>query len=158
VLGPALKDLRPGARALADANRALRPFARQTTPVLKNQLRPFARRALKPVQDLKPAVKNLSIATPGLAKTFKSLNKLLNALGYNPKGAAESYLFYGLWLNHIGASVYSTLDAHGPIRRGVILTDCIALGALQATATIDNQLGTLIDLTHLPTQQEACPK
>ncbi len=39
----------------------------------------------------------------------------------------------------------------------MILTDCIALGALEATAKFDNQLGTLIDLTNLPTQQEACP-
>ena len=42
-------------------------------------------------------------------------------------------------------------------RRGVILTDCVALGALEATRKIDNQLGTLIDLTNLPTKAEACP-
>jgi phospholipid/cholesterol/gamma-HCH transport system substrate-binding protein len=156
-LGPTLGKLRPGAAALADAQKALRPFARQTTPVLKNQLRPFAREAQGPVEHLRPAVANLAQTTPNLTKSFSLLNKLLNGFAYNPKGNAESFLFYGLWLNHIGASVYSTQDAFGPIRRGVILTDCIALGALQATRTIDNQLGTLIDLTNLPTKQEACP-
>jgi phospholipid/cholesterol/gamma-HCH transport system substrate-binding protein len=156
-LEPTLRKLRPGARALADAQRSLRPFARQTTPVVRDQLRPFARKATPPVEHLRPALGNLAKATPNLTKTFSLLNKLLNAFTYNPKGSAESSLFYGLWLNHIGASVYSTQDAFGPIRRGVILTDCVALGALEATRTIDNQLGTLIDLTNLPTKQESCP-
>ena len=80
------------------------------------------------------------------------INKLLNALGYNPKGSRRGLPVLGLWLNHIGASVYSTQDAHGLIRRGIILTDCIALGALEATRKIDNQLGTLIDLSNFATQ------
>ena len=158
LLEPTLRKLRPGARALAPGQRALRPFARQTTPVLRDQLRPFARQAQGPVNDLRPAASNLAKATPNLTKTFSLLNKLLNGLAYNPNGQAEGYLFYALWLNHIGSSVYSTQDAFGPIRRGVILTDCVALGALEATAKFDNQLGTLIDLTNLPTQEEACPK
>jgi len=157
LLEPTLRKLRPGARALAPAQRALRPFARQTTPVLRDQLRPFARQAQGPVNDLRPAVSNLAKATPNLSKSFQLINKVLNALAYNPKGQAEGFLFYALWLNHIGSSVYSTQDAFGPIRRGVILTDCVALGALEATRTIDNQLGTLIDLTNLPTKEEACP-
>jgi phospholipid/cholesterol/gamma-HCH transport system substrate-binding protein len=156
-LTPTLAKLRPGARALADAQKALRPFARQTTPVIRKQLRPFARQAQGPVDNLRPAASNLAKATPNLTKTFTLVNKLLNGLAYNPKGQAEGFLFYALWLNHIGSSVYSTQDAFGPIRRGVILTDCVALGALEATRQIDNQLGTLIDLTNLPTEQEACP-
>ena len=60
---------------------------------------------------------------------------MFNALTYNPKGTTqEGYLFWAYWLNHIGASVYTTQDAHGLIRRGIIFTDCIALGALEATA------------------------
>jgi phospholipid/cholesterol/gamma-HCH transport system substrate-binding protein len=157
LLEPTLRSLRPGARALAPAQRALRPFARQTTPIIRKQLRPFSREAQPAVEDLEPATRDLSYATPRLRTSFRVINKLLNALAYNPKGSAEGYLFFALWLNHIGASVYSTDDAHGPIRRGVILTDCIALGALEQTAKIDNQLGTLIDLTNLPTQEEACP-
>jgi phospholipid/cholesterol/gamma-HCH transport system substrate-binding protein len=157
LLEPTLRKLRPGARALADAQRALRPFARQTTPVIRDQLRPFARQAQEPIDNLRPAVGDLAKATPNLTKSFSLINKLLNAFAYNPKGQAEGFLFYALWLNHIGSSVYSTQDAFGPIRRGVILTDCVALGALEATRKIDNQLGTLIDLTNLPTQQQACP-
>jgi hypothetical protein len=83
------------------------------------------------------------------------VNKLLNALAYKKQGSAESYLFWALWLNHIGASVYSTDDANGLIRRGLILTDCVALDTLQTLATLDAQLGTLIDLSNFPTEQDA---
>ena len=70
-----------------------------------------------------------------------------------PEGhGQEGYLFWAYWLNHIGASVYTTQDAHGLIRRGIIFTDCIALGALEATRKLDAQLGTLIDLSNFADQ------
>ncbi len=70
LLEPTLRKLRPGARALDDAQKALRPFARQTTPVIRDQLRPFARQAKGPIDDLRPAVSDLAKATPNLTKTF----------------------------------------------------------------------------------------
>jgi phospholipid/cholesterol/gamma-HCH transport system substrate-binding protein len=156
LLGPTLRELRPGARALDNAQRATADFARETIPPIKNQVRPFAREAQPAARALRPAAADLAKITPQLETTFDVLNTLFNALGYNPSGAEEGYLFWALWLNHIGASVYSTQDAHGLVRRGVILTDCIALGALEATRKIDNQLGTLIDLSNFATKQEAC--
>jgi phospholipid/cholesterol/gamma-HCH transport system substrate-binding protein len=156
-LGPALKQLRPGARALAPAQRAQRPFARQTIPAIKNQIRPFARAAQPTVKELRPALQDFAKVTPKLATTFDILNELFDALTYNPKGTTqEGYLFWAYWLNHIGASVYTTQDGHGLIRRGIIFTDCIALGALEATRMLDAQLGTLIDLSNFATKQEAC--
>ena len=119
-------------------------------------MRPFARNAQPTVAALRPAMRDFSKVTPKLATTFNVLNELLNALTYNPKGTEEGYLFWAYWLNHIGASVYSTQDAHGLIRRGIIFTDCIALGALEATRKLDAQLGTLIDLSNFATKQEAC--
>jgi phospholipid/cholesterol/gamma-HCH transport system substrate-binding protein len=156
-LGPALKQLRPGARALAPAQRAQRPFARQTIPAIKDQIRPFARAAQPAVKELRPALQDFEKVTPKLATTFDVLNELFDALTYNPKGTTqEGYLFWAYWLNHIGASVYTTQDGHGLIRRGIIFTDCIALGALEATRMLDAQLGTLIDLSNFATKQEAC--
>ena len=155
-LGPTLRDLRPGARALAPAQRAQRPFARQTIPPIKKQIRPFTVAAQPTVAELKPAMADFKRVVPKLATTFDVLNEVFDALAYNPKGTQEGYLFWAYWLNHIGASVYSTQDAHGLIRRGIIFTDCIALGALEATRQLDAQLGTLIDLSGFATKQEAC--
>ena len=156
LLGPTLRKLRPGARALDNAQRATADFARETIPPIRDQVRPFARDAQPAVRALRPAARDLAKIVPRLRESFNVINTLLNALGYNPPGTEEGYLFWGLWLNHIGASVYSTQDAHGLIRRGIIFTDCIALGALEATRKIDNQLGTLIDLSNFATKQEAC--
>jgi phospholipid/cholesterol/gamma-HCH transport system substrate-binding protein len=157
-LGPTLRALRPGARALGPSEVATQAFSRATTPVIKNQLRPFAKEARPTVDVLAPALRDLAKVTPDLASSFTVLNKFLNALAYNPPGVQEGYLFYALWLNHIGASVYSTQDAHGPVRRGVILTDCIAAGALENVAKIDAQLGTLIGLTNFPSSASICNK
>ena len=96
-------------------------------------MRPFTREAEPAAKALRPAARDLAKITPQLEKSFDVINTLLNALGYNPPGTEEGYLFWALWLNHIGASVYSTQDAHGLVRRGIIFTDCIALGALEAT-------------------------
>jgi len=156
LLGPTLRKLRPGARALDNAQRATADFARETIDPIRRQVRPFTRDVQPVVRSLRPAARDLARITPRLRETFNVLNTLFNALGYNPPGADEGYLFWALWLNHIGASVYSTQDAHGLIRRGIIFTDCIALGALEATRRIDEQLGTLIDLSNFATRQEAC--
>lgn len=156
LLGPTLRELRPGVRALDNAQRATADFARETIPPIRDQVRPFTREAQPAARALRPAARDLAKITPQLEQSFDVINTLLNALGYNPPGTEEGYLFWALWLNHIGASVYSTQDAQGLVRRGIIFTDCIALGALEATRKIDNQLGTLIDLSNFATKQEAC--
>ena len=63
---------------------------------------------------LKPGAREPREDHADLTTSFTVLNKFFNALAYNPPGAAEGYLFYALWLNHIGASVYSTQDALRP--------------------------------------------
>ena len=64
VLGPTLGALRPGARALGPSLVQTRPFLAETTPIIKNQLRPFARAALPVVTVLRPAARDLALVTP----------------------------------------------------------------------------------------------
>jgi phospholipid/cholesterol/gamma-HCH transport system substrate-binding protein len=151
-LGPATRDLLPGAKAFAAGSRESQKFFRQSLDPVKNQIRPFARDVQPTIKALKPANRDLAALTPDLRKTFKVLNTFLNEWAYNPPGPAEGFLFYTIWGAHIGASVFNSQDAHGPIRRGLILTTCRSLGVLQSVEKVDPQLATIIELTNLPTK------
>jgi phospholipid/cholesterol/gamma-HCH transport system substrate-binding protein len=157
-LGPTLEALRPAARALGPAQRRLRPFLRTTTPIIRDELRPFARAALPTVEELRPAMRNLAAATPDLATTFKSLNRLLNMLAYNPPGDRdEGYLFWLSWANHLAPTVFATQDAHGPIRHGLVVFGCQTGALLDSVAQANPQLGTLVDLLNGPNRTSLCP-
>jgi phospholipid/cholesterol/gamma-HCH transport system substrate-binding protein len=159
VLGPTLGALRPGARALGPSLRATRPFVQKTMPVIRDQLRPFARDALPTVKLLRPAARDIAQATPKLTTALSVVNELFNELTYNPPGAAdEGYLFWTAWANHAGATVFSTQDAHGPIRHGIVQVGCSSLGALQALGQVNQQLGTLVELLNTPPVDQVCPK
>jgi phospholipid/cholesterol/gamma-HCH transport system substrate-binding protein len=156
TLGPTLGKLRPGARALGPSLKQSRPFFEKTTPVIEKQLRPFARDALPTVKILRPAARDLADLTPGFTSVLKNANYLLNTLAYNPPGDDEGYLFWVSWLNHIGPTVFSTQDAHGPIRRGALFFSCSGLGLLDTLKTVNPQLSTIIGLTNAPAKSDVC--
>src|SRR3989440_3912484 len=121
VLGPTAEKLRPAVRALNTANHAVIPFAQQTAPILRTQIRPFVRDARPLVRDLRPAASNLAKATPDLTSSFTALNHLFNMLGYNPAGhnppgANPGYLYTLAWLSHQGANLFANNDANGSFR------------------------------------------
>jgi phospholipid/cholesterol/gamma-HCH transport system substrate-binding protein len=159
LLGPTLEDLRPGARALGPALRDTRPFLTTTTPILRDEIRPFTRAALPTVKELRPALRDLAAATPDLTRTFRVVNALLNTLAYNPPGSAEEgYLFWLSWANHLGATVFATQDAHGPIRHGIVVFGCNTATLLNTVAGTNPALGTLVQLLNGPTVQQICPQ
>jgi phospholipid/cholesterol/gamma-HCH transport system substrate-binding protein len=152
-----LGDLRPAARALAPTLRDVRPFLADTTPVVENQLRPFARDVLPTVRDLRPAARDLAVVTPRLETSLGVVNELLNELAYNPPGSEEGFLFWTSWANHDGASVFASQDAHGPIRRGLVVTSCSSLALLQNIGRANQVLGTLAALLNPPAPTAVCP-
>jgi phospholipid/cholesterol/gamma-HCH transport system substrate-binding protein len=141
----------PWARALAPALIAARPLFHDTTPVIRDQLRPFSV-AVQPVaRILRPAAAQLAKATPPLARSFGVLNSLLNTLAYQPQGSGQGYLFWGSWLGHIAASLTSQQDAHGPIVRGTFMASCSELRLFEATlAKSTPALGNLFALLNAP--------
>jgi phospholipid/cholesterol/gamma-HCH transport system substrate-binding protein len=159
ALGPSLQALRPAARALGPALVQTRPFLKQTTPIIKNQLRPFTVASIPTIRKLKPAAQDLAALTPNLVTTFKVLNYALNELAYNPPGARdEGFLFWTAWANHLGASVFATQDAHGPIRHGLVEITCSASQVLQQVIAGDPQLSVITQLANLPPPSSICPK
>jgi len=157
TLGTSLQALRPFARHLGPALVAVRPFLRQSTPIIRDQLRPFSREALPVVRDLRPAITDLSALTPNLVTITRVVNYLLNELAYNPPGPEEGFLFWTAWANHAGASVFSTQDAHGPIRRGLFLTSCSSITLLNQIASANPALQLLLGLTNIPSS-DVCPQ
>jgi phospholipid/cholesterol/gamma-HCH transport system substrate-binding protein len=155
-LGPTLQGLRPAARALGPSLRQTRPFLRESTPITRTQLRPFARDVRPTVRDLRRAAVDLAVVTPRFTRVARFLNTLLNTLTYNPPGSEEGYLFWASWVNHAGATVFSTQDAHGPIRRGLFLASCSGLQVLDQIAGTTPQLQVLIELLNAPKQSEVC--
>jgi phospholipid/cholesterol/gamma-HCH transport system substrate-binding protein len=159
VLGPSLQALRPAARALGPALVQVRPFLKKTTPIIQSQLRPFTVASIPTIRKLKPAAQDLAALTPNLVTTFKVLNYALNELAYNPPGSRdEGFLFYTAWANHLGASLFSLQDAHGPIRHGLVEITCSASQVLQQVIVANPQLSTITQLANLPPPSSICPK
>ena len=154
-LGPTLQALRPGARALGPTLRQVRPFVTTTTPILRDEIRPFVRASRPTVRELRPALRDLSAAAPDLRRTFNVVNTLLDMLAYNPPGKEEGYLFWVSWANHLGNQLFTNQDAHGPIRRGLFITTCQDVPVLNQVAQTNPLLGVLTDLLNLPKQN--CP-
>jgi phospholipid/cholesterol/gamma-HCH transport system substrate-binding protein len=152
----AFQNLRPFARGLGPALRDVRPFLKTTTPVIKNQLRPFTKIARPTVKDLRPTAQDLAVTTPRLRRTFEVLNSAFNLFAYNPPGKEEGFLFWQTWLNHAGATIFNTQDAHGPIRRGLVIVSCGALGVLDNIVRANPQLSVLTQLLSAPSRAQAC--
>ncbi len=159
ALGPSLQALRPAARALGPALVQVRPFLKKTTPIIQNQLRPFTVASIPTIRKLNPAARDLAALTPNLVTTFKVLNYALNELAYNPPGSRdEGFLFWTAWANHLGASVFATQDAQGPIRHGLVEITCSASQVLQQVILANPQLSTITQLANLPPPSSICPK
>jgi phospholipid/cholesterol/gamma-HCH transport system substrate-binding protein len=158
-LGPALSKLRPFARNLAPALRKTRPFLRETTPIIQKQIRPFARDVQPSVRDLRQATEKLAPAAPRLTRSFKVLNKFFNTLAYDPPGATEPFLFWSAWSAHNGATLWANQDAHGTVRRGIVLVGCSTYSSLLNALVGGNpQLGLPVQLLNLPPVKSICPK
>jgi phospholipid/cholesterol/gamma-HCH transport system substrate-binding protein len=157
-LGPTLQALRPGARALGPTLRQTRPFLRETTPVIRDEIRPFVRASRPLVKELRPATRDLSALTPDLLRSFKVVNALLDTLAYNPPGdTEEGFLFWASWVNHLGPAVFAMQDAHGPIRRGLVVVGCQSLQILENIVLGNPQLGVLTQLLEAPDRADVCP-
>src|SRR5215210_6422919 len=138
---PTFEALRPPFRKLDEANHAVLPFVKEAAPILKNQIRPFARAAQPFQKNLGSAAKRLRKANPDLTTAFRGLNRLFDMGAYNPGGAEsisegceksgactraerarnEGYLYWLAWVGQNTVSLFSTADALGPIRRADLL-------------------------------------
>lgn len=147
---PALTKLIPQAQASVPAFKATEKMFQQTTAPIRDQIRPFTR-------EVRPVLTHANEGSGPLSKTVRNfgnavggLNKFLNLLAYNPKGSAESYLFYLAWLNHDFNAAFNLQDAGGPILRGMALITCNGASLGYGLTQPHPQLRTLLQLTGIP--------
>ncbi|MGH2864439.1 MAG: hypothetical protein ACRDJX_04225 [Solirubrobacteraceae bacterium] len=157
VLGPTLHELEPFARALGPANEATRRLAKTTTPIIKNDVRPFAREILPVVNELGPTTKQLGEALPKLASGFSVFNEFFNELAYNPGPSKGGFLFFLDWGNHDLNSVVSTADGEGAVGRTLVYFNCKVLPIFKGVSEINPTVKLLVSLLKPPTKEE-CEK
>ncbi len=154
VTGPTLTKLEPFANALAPAQVAARSLFKQSTPILKNEIRPFARQILPVVNQLQPSLKELGEAFPGLESGFGVFNELFNEFAYNPGPKQGGFLFFLGWASHNLDSALSTADAHGPVGRTVAYLNCEVLPILKGAGEVNATVKLVIALFNPPTAEE----
>lgn len=150
VLGPTLAALHPFAAALGPAEKSSQVSLRAITPIIKNEIRPFARQAEPVIAKFKPALGSFSQALPKLTTTFAVLNELFNEFAYNPGPSQGGFLFFGDWLAHNINSVYGSADAHGAIGNTLPYFACGLLSTLEGVARTDPEAKLLIGLFNFP--------
>jgi len=154
-LGPAAESLLPAARALPSANAALKALAVPSTPIVKNEIRPFVIAARPVVRSLRPAAVNLAKATPNLDTSFHVLNDFVNMLGYNPGNTMHGYLWWLAWVDHNARSLFSSQDANGDFRNLFLQTSCASAAQIANNSPLDT---VIYNLTPILTNAGLCPK
>jgi phospholipid/cholesterol/gamma-HCH transport system substrate-binding protein len=154
VLGPTLHKLQPFASALGPAQEATRRLALKTTPIIKNEIRPFARQILPVVNELGPSTKGAGESFPKLATSFSVLNEFFNELAYNPGPSKGGFLFFLDWGNHNLNSVVSSADAHGGLGRTLVYFNCNILPLFKGVSEVNPTVNLLVGLLKPPTGAE----
>jgi phospholipid/cholesterol/gamma-HCH transport system substrate-binding protein len=154
VVGPTLHNLLPFAKALAPANAATKKLSEEQTPIIKNEIRPFAREVLPVVNELGPSTKQLAESFPGLANSFSVFNEFFNELAYNPSQSKGNFLFFLDWANHNLNSVVSSADQTGPLGRSLVYFNCKILPIFTGVEEVNRQVRALISLLKPPTAEE----
>jgi len=171
VAGPAFRALRPAIREVDDANQELRPLAETGEPILRERVRPFVRAARPFFDDVEPAARNLSQASPDLRDSFYELNRFFNMAAHNPGGAEpltgdvakdrardEGFLFWLAWVSHNSNSLFSTADASGPFRRIVLLATCTTYQEmLERAGSSAPLLEDIMGVRELLADSDLCP-
>jgi phospholipid/cholesterol/gamma-HCH transport system substrate-binding protein len=155
-LGPAATALLPSARALKPALEDTYPFFRDTEEPIREQITPFARNTQETFEELRKTTTSLNETTPNVVGGLRELNRLFNALGYNPPGEEEGYLFWANWLGHNAQQTSNIQDASGALVRAIAFNSCQTASLALGTAQSFPSLKTLIEATRIPRSSEIC--
>lgn len=122
-LDSALARIDPSLQALPATLRESPDALRGIVPLPIDEFSQFVE-AVGPLgRHVRPAARDLAVATPLLERSFGVLGRATDMLAYQA-GDSESYLFWLAWFFHNATSTLSTEDAHGAVFRGYALFSC----------------------------------
>jgi phospholipid/cholesterol/gamma-HCH transport system substrate-binding protein len=150
VVGPTLTALEPTAKGIAPAERAGRALFIKTTPVLKNEIRPFLRQILPVLDEFQPSVQAAAQSFPKLTTSFTVVDELFNELAYNPGPNQPGFLFDIPWGAHDLDSVVSQGDAHGSFGDALAYFNCNVVPLLNSVASINPTANLILGLLNPP--------
>lgn len=153
---PTLLGLIPGARNLKGSLQSVQRLATDTTPLIRENIRPFTREVQPVFEELARTSRAGEKSTPNLRGAFAHLNTLLNTLAYNPPGDAEGFLFYAPWANHNFNASVSFQDGMGPVRRSISMLTCDTANAANRVVNQILQLEVAYRLNQLPPAEAVC--
>ena len=149
-LGSAAKKLERPTRKFDAGLVELTEFMNAATPVVRDDLRPFAKEVQAPLAKLKPAVDNIRTSAKNATTGSEVLRQLFDGLAYDPPGGDFSALTLAGYIGHAGMSITNLQDAAGAVSRAVILSDCgltTVSGLIRPQGPVQR---TIIDLLGLP--------
>ncbi len=150
VAGSTLHSLEPFAKALAPAQRASRSSFLTTTPIFKNEIRPFFRKILPVINKLQPSLQDFAQATPELTTSFTVLSEFFNELAYNPGPNQAGFLFFADWGAHDLNSVVAQGEAHGAVGQTLLYFNCELVPLLTGVAEADHTAKLILGLLNPP--------
>jgi phospholipid/cholesterol/gamma-HCH transport system substrate-binding protein len=157
VLSPTLHELHPFASSLAAAQESTREASLKQTPIIKNEIRPFAREILPTINSLKPSTQGLVESFPKLTTSFAVLTEFFNEIAATPKNGQPGFLFYLDWGNHNLNSAVSSSDAHGVLGRTLVYFNCEVAPLLLHVGEVNPTVKLLVGLLNPPNAQ-TCAK
>lgn len=152
VVGSTLHALEPFAKALAPAQRASRASFLTTTPILKNEIRPFFRKILPVINQLQPSLQDFAQASPDLTTGFTVLSEFFNELAYNPGSNQAGFLFFADWGAHDLDSVVSQGEAHGAVAQTLLYFNCAQVPLLTGVSEVDPSVKLILGLLNPPSE------
>lgn len=151
---PTLAKLQPFAKALKPAQEQSRALFKHSTPIIANEIGPFAREALPVLEKIAPATRDFDKALPSLTSAFTVLNEFFNELAYNPGSKQAGFLFFVEWAAHDFNSALSTADAGSPLGRTVIYFNCEVVPLLIPIGETNENVKLLLGLLKPPEGKE----
>ncbi|MBJ7470286.1 MAG: MCE family protein [Solirubrobacteraceae bacterium] len=149
-LGRASRTLERPTRKFDAGLAQLTEFMNAATPVVRDDLRPFAQEVQAPLAKLKPAVDNVADSAKNVSTGGEVLRQLFDGLAYEPPNGDFSALTLAGYIGHAGMSLTSFQDAAGAVGRAVLYTDCAVSSLTNVIRQQNPAARSLIDLLGVP--------